>query len=168
MTMIRNKVVTYPANPSIREHGLAQFDALTVDGLGFNYEHQYFYSASALAIGDLVHISGYDATSGLLAVEKADADDATKSAQYIAITTNAGTAVSGFADVYELTGLNTNSASAVGSPVYLDNTTAGGWTLTAPATTGMLDQIVGRVTVKSATVGKILFFLRRFDATIHA
>lgn len=114
------------------------------------------YSAGALSKGDLLHISSYEATEDVFIVEKADADTSGKPAQLIASEANAGSATSLASDIEELTGLNTN-AGDVGDPVYLDATTAGSWTLTAPTGADQLKQIVGRIKVKSATVGKIVF-----------
>lgn len=114
------------------------------------------YSAVALAKGDLLHISGYNVANDVFIVEKADADTSGKPAQLIASEDNAGAETSLASDIEELTDLNTNAGN-VGDPVYLDATTAGSWTLTAPTGADQLKQIVGRVKVKSATVGKIVF-----------
>lgn len=114
------------------------------------------YSAGALSKGDLLHISSYEATEDIFIVEKADADTSGKPAQLIASEDNAGSATSLASDIEELTGLNTNAGN-VGDPVYLDATTAGSWTLTPPTGADQLKQIVGRIKVKSATVGKIVF-----------
>jgi hypothetical protein len=114
------------------------------------------YSAGALSKGDLLHISSYEATEDVFIVEKADADTSGKPAQLIASEDNAGAETSLASDIEELTGLNTN-AGEVGDPIYLDATTAGSWTLTAPTGADQLKQIVGRIKVKSATVGKIVF-----------
>ncbi len=125
--------------------------SLTDPVLKFN-----IYCAGALAIGDLLHIVSYEATENVFIVEKADGDN--KPAQLIASAINAGGATSEARLIQELTGLNTN-AGVVGDPVYLDATTAGNWTLTAPTGANQLAQIVGRIKVKSATVGKIVFNL---------
>ena len=114
------------------------------------------YSAGALSKGDLLHIIGYNAVNDVFQVEKADADTSGKPAQLIASEANAGSATSLASDIEELTGLNTNAGN-VGDPVYLDATTAGSWTLTAPSGADQLKQIVGRIKVKSETVGKIVF-----------
>ena len=114
------------------------------------------YSAGALSKGDLLHISSYEATEDVFIVEKADADTSGKPAQLIASEDNAGSATSLASDIEELTGLNTNAGN-VGDPVYLDATTAGSWTLTPPTGADQLKQIVGRIKVKSTTVGKIVF-----------
>ena len=114
------------------------------------------YSAGALSKGDLLHISSYNVANDVFVVEKADADTSGKPAQLVASEDNAGSATSQASDIEELTGLNTNAGN-VGDPVYLDATTAGSWTLTPPTGADQLKQIVGRIKVKSATVGKIVF-----------
>jgi hypothetical protein len=114
------------------------------------------YSAVAFSKGDLLHISSYEATKNVFIVEKADADTSSKPAQLIASEDNAGSETSLASDIEELTGLDTN-AGEVGDPIYLDATTPGSWTLTAPTGADRLKQIVGRIKVKSATVGKIVF-----------
>jgi hypothetical protein len=114
------------------------------------------YSAVALAKGDLLHIVGYEPVNDVFQVEKADADTSGKPAQLIASEVNGGSETSLASDIEELTGLNTN-AGEVGDPVYLDYTTPGSWALTGPTGADQLKQIVGRIKVKSATVGKIVF-----------
>lgn len=114
------------------------------------------YSAGVLAKGDLLHITGYDVANDVFTVEKADADTSGKPAQLIASQANGGSETSLASDIEELTALDTN-AGEVGDPVYLDATTAGSWTLTAPTGADQIKQIVGRIKVKSATVGKIVF-----------
>jgi hypothetical protein len=114
------------------------------------------YSAGALSKGDLLHITGYNVANDVFTVEKADADTSGKPAQLIASEDNAGAETSLASDIEELTGLDTNSGE-VGDPVYLDAMTAGSWTLTGPTGADQLKQIVGRIKVKSATVGKIVF-----------
>jgi hypothetical protein len=114
------------------------------------------YSADALNAGDLLHITGYDASDDVFSVEKADADTSGKQAQLIATEANEGATTSEAADTYELLDLNTNSAT-VGDPVYLDPTTAGNWTLSKPTGADQIAQIVGRVKVKSTDAGKIAF-----------
>ena len=114
------------------------------------------YSVGALAKGDLLHITGYNVANSCFTVEKADADTSGKQAQLIASAVNGGSETSLASDIEELTGLNTN-AGEVGDPVYLDATTSGSWTLTGPTGADQIQQIVGRIKVKSATVGKIVF-----------
>ena len=125
------------------------------------YRKVTVYSAGALTAGELLHISGYNAANSAVVVEKADAD-AGKPAQLIAAAANAGAVTSEARDIYTLTAQNTNAAT-VGDPVYLDTATGGGWTLSKPGGSSAVAQIVGRVTVKSATVGQILFDVARAE-----
>ena len=115
-------------------------------------------AGEAIAKGDLVYPSGYDATSGKIKVSKADADGANpiRAAWFVAPAAIENGAAGTVVGMYELTAQNTNSASAVGDPVYLSDATAGAWSLSAPATAGDAIQQVGVVTAKSATVGKVL------------
>ncbi len=137
---------------------LAKITATADDINNLNLTTRKFtvYSAVALAKGDLLHITGYNVANGVFTVEKADADTSGKPAQLVASEVNGGSETSLASDIEELTGLNTN-AGEVGDPVYLDATTAGSWTLTGPTGPDQLKQIVGRIKVKSATVGKIVF-----------
>jgi hypothetical protein len=130
--------------------------ATDLNNLALTTRKYTVYSVGALAVGDLLHISSYEAVNDVFVVEKADADTTGKQAQLIATEVNAGTATSEAADLEELTGLNTNGGS-VGDPVYLSAATAGSWTLTAPTGADQIVQIVGRIKVKSATVGIIAF-----------
>ena len=115
-------------------------------------------AGEAIAKGDLVYPSGYDATSGKIKVSKADADGANpiRAAWFVAPAAIENGAAGTVVGMYELTAQNTDSASAVGDPVYLSDATAGAWSLSAPATAGDAIQQVGVVTAKSATVGKVL------------
>ena len=115
-------------------------------------------AGEAITAGNLVYISGYDATTGKVKVSKADADAAGKQAAlFIAPANIADTAEGVVVGSFELTGQNTDAVTAVGDPIYL-STTAGGWTKDAPTGGGHSVQQVGVVTVKNATTGKILFF----------
>jgi hypothetical protein len=115
-------------------------------------------AGEAIAAGDLVYPSGYDATSGKIKVKKADADgaDPAKVAWFVAPAAISNGAAGVVRGAFLLTSQNTSGASAVGDPVYLDATTAGGWSLTAPSTGGAAIQQVGVVTVKNATTGAVL------------
>lgn len=125
------------------------------------YRKTTVYCAVALTVGTLLHVSGWNAANSCPVVEKADAD-AGKPAQLVAAEANAGGATSEARDIYTLTGQNTSAAGAVGDPVY-QHTTAGGWTLSKPTAANAMAQIVGRVKVKSATVGEIVFDLARAE-----
>lgn len=111
-----------------------------------------------LAEGTLVYLSGYDTTSGLPKVTKSDSDAGGAPAEYVVRDAIANGSDGYVYKTHRLTAQNTNSASAVGDPVYL-STTAGGWTLTAPTGDDDTVQRVGVVSAKSATVGIIDFNL---------
>lgn len=115
-------------------------------------------TGGTLSKGTLVYISGWDA-GGKFTVAKADADGGVGVDRAgLILTADILDTADGFAQQYlELTTLNTNAGN-VGDPVYL-STTAGGWTLTKPSAYNAVAQIVGRISVKSATVGKIQFIL---------
>ncbi len=114
-------------------------------------------TGGTLTKGTLVYISGYDTTLGAPSVTKADADAATSIATHV-ITEDILNDASGTADgEATITGLNTSSYSAVGSLVYLSGT-AGGITPTAPTAADDVNQIVGVVKVKDASVGSVFFF----------
>lgn len=120
-------------------------------------------AASALCANDLVYVSTY--TGEVPTVTKAQGTSGGIFAQYIVPV---GAACGG--DVVlvarrQITGANTN-AGAVGDPVYLSDATAGGWTLTKPTATDKV-QIVGRIAVKSATVGVIEIQLPGQQQIVH-
>lgn len=119
-----------------------------------------FVAAANLAAGELVYISGWDATKNLPVMAKADADasDPAKCAEFVCDATVAQDAV-GFAVGEKLvSGIDTSLANAVGDPVYLSDATAGSWSLTAPATGGDIIQKVGVVTAKHATAGAVMLY----------
>jgi len=132
-------------------------DFLSINGIEQNVLKVYNATGGQLIAGDLVYISGYDATLEQFKVTKADADYATKSACLVILETieNANSGKAAMESI--VSGLNTNAAAAVGDPVYLSST-AGGWTVSAPTGADQIVQEVGVVTVKSATVGKIRFY----------
>jgi predicted ThiF/HesA family dinucleotide-utilizing enzyme len=114
----------------------------------------YNATGGILAVGTLVAISGYDATEGLPTVLAATPATPGLEARYVVIESIGIAGTGTVQEVYELTDLNTN-AGVVGDPVYL--AVSGGWTLTKPTAEANEAQKVGVITVKSATVGKILF-----------
>lgn len=121
------------------------------------YQNATNISGGAFSPGDLVApVGGINADYRRPCFQKADAN-AGILATHVVLSSlpnnQSGT-------VYPATmvgNLNTNAAAAVGDFVYLSET-AGGWTVTAPTAAGSLQQVVGVVTVKSATVGIIYFF----------
>lgn len=118
----------------------------------------------SIAAGKMVYISGFDATLKRPSITLADADTSAKVAQFITKAAIANNAKGLVYEKMELTGQNTNAGN-VGDPVYLSST-AGGWTLSAPTGADQVVQIVGFITVKSATVGKILFLLTPRNVTV--
>lgn len=118
-------------------------------------------TGSDIAADKLVAVSGFDVTSKLVKVVLADADAADLATDvYVALSkiTNGKTG-----NVYKgglsAANLDTSGATTVGDPVYLD-TTAGGFTVTAPSGTGARVQVVGYSTVKSSTVGQIAWDIK--------
>ena len=101
-----------------------------------------------------VYVSGYSETTRRPLVALADIDLPNGRAMFIlprslATATNSGNG--GHAvKKHRIKNANT-SGSTVGNPVFL-SATAGGWTLTYP---GIVNQVVGRVAVVSASVGEI-------------
>jgi hypothetical protein len=121
-------------------------------------EMVYNGTGSSIAAGKLVYRNGWNATYNCFTVALADADVSGAQAELVATEAIANGATGSASTVYELTGINTSAASAVGDPVYLD-TTAGGWTLTAPTGSDDVVQVVGRVSVDNASTGAIRFVL---------
>ncbi len=113
-------------------------------------------TGGTLTVGTLVTVSGGTATLPLLV--KADANGAGLIAAYVVDTAITDTTNGTVGRTYLLTGIDTSSASAVGSPVYLSET-AGGYTFTAPTAAASRVQIVGQVTIKHASTGAIQFNL---------
>lgn len=123
----------------------------------------YNDSGGDLAAGDLVRVSGWYEQSdiserSIRRVAKADADLADAAAVYVCRTAIKSGKQGRVFKTYRFTGQNTNAGN-VNDPVYLSST-AGGWTLTAPSASNARVQIVGRIAVKSSTVGVIEFNLQ--------
>ena len=114
-------------------------------------------SGSPMVAGALVYISGYDTTLDTPIVSLADADDATKKASLVLTDAIADNASGSAEAVATITGLNTDSYSAVGSLVY-ESATAGESTPTAPTDANDDRRVVGVIKVKSATIGEIYYF----------
>ena len=124
------------------------------DKIGLPFSNK---TGGTLTAGTLVYVSGQDTVAVLPTVSKASATFATALAQYVVIADVLNNATGRMGKHYSLTNVNTNAATA-GDAVYLD-TTAGGYTMTTGPATGIAYQRVGRVAVKSATVGQIEFEL---------
>lgn len=118
-------------------------------------------SGSDIAADALVAISGFDVTSKKLKIVLADADAADLATDvYVSLSVikngNQGNVYKG--GLSNAT-LNTNAVTSAGDPVYLD-TTAGGFTATAPSTPASRVVVAGYAVVKSATVGQIVWDIK--------
>lgn len=116
-------------------------------------------TGSDIAINKLVAVVGFDTTANRPKVVLADANTATHTNVYVtltAITNNAEGIV--WKGGQSTPVLNTNSATTVGDPVYLSET-AGSFAHTAPSGNASKVIPVGWVTVKSATVGVIDWYI---------
>jgi len=129
-------------------------------GDGIAHINAYNATGGAFAVGMLLHVSGYDATSGYLKMEKADADNS-KPAQYVAVDTTADTKTTTVYDYYDAVTFNTVGASA-GDPVYL-SVTAGTFSLSAPTGSDDVVQIVGRVKLHNNASGTVIIDLRKTE-----
>jgi hypothetical protein len=118
-------------------------------------------TSGTLSVGTLVYVSGWNETQVLPLLSKADADAAGARATWIVVTAMSDSTNGVVGKQYRLTGVDTHLGS-VADPVYLD-TTAGGWTLTAPTGASAVVQIVGRIAVSHASAGEI-----EFDLEAHA
>jgi hypothetical protein len=120
-------------------------------------------SGGNIADGELVYISGY--SSGVITVEKAQANAAATLAQAVAIgAITSGGAAGTIGFQYAFTA-DTSASASVGVPVYLDAASAGAWTITKPSGANFV-QLVGYVSVDHTT-GKIEFLLPGCQIQVH-
>jgi len=117
----------------------------------------YNDTGAQLDAGTLVAVSSYDSTNGITVV-KADANNSLQ-ATHVVGADIADTDTGYVYQNYTVTALNTDSFSAIGDALYLSET-AGEYTDTAPTAANSLEQLVGVVKVKSATVGEIQFSIQ--------
>lgn len=117
-------------------------------------------TGSTINAGQLLYISGWNAANNIPTVGLAIATLQTTRAMWVATAAILNNAVGTAAAHFSLTAQNTNAAT-VGDYVYLD-VNAGGYTLTTPPANAVVVQPVGRVTVKSATVGVVDYDLVSF------
>lgn len=115
-------------------------------------------TGSTIAAGKLVYISGWNETVKLPLISLADADAGAALAQFVVLASIATAANGLAAQRLRLTGQATNGRT-VGDPAYLD-TTAGGYTFTAPTGADDAVQVVGRVAVVHASTGIVEFDIR--------
>ena len=154
---------TGPGRALENEVSVTVVDGVVVSAGGGTAMQVINKSGADLARDQLVYVSGSD--GGVLEVSQADANVDDKPAMFFlpAAILNNGLGLA-YARGLSVATLNTN-AGTVDDPVYLSET-AGGWTLTAPSAAGSIDQIVGRIAVKSATVGQINWNIEAGDYDI--
>lgn len=113
-------------------------------------------TGSTIAVNKVVAISGYDTTSKLPKIVLADADSAGLYQDIWVTKTSVsdGKQTNVYKGFMSTATLDTSGVTTVGDAVYLD-TTAGGFTATAPTASNAVQQIVGYSQVKSSTVGQI-------------
>lgn len=123
-------------------------------------------TGSPITAGQLVYISGWNAANAMPQVSLAIATAGVSAAQYVALATIANGASGVVGLHFRMTGQNTNTAAAVGDPVFLDVNAGGFFVGSSVAATppqyppaAIIYQVVGRVVAKSATVGIIDFDL---------
>lgn len=137
---------------------------ITPDKLGLRVVNETGVTISQDA---LVYVAGYETDDGLPSIALADADGAAalRGAPWVvtADILDEGLAIVVKSALSAAT-LNTNAGN-VGDPVYL-SATPGGWTLTAPTGADARVQVVGRIVVKSATVGQILWLIETGPRTV--
>src|SRR5579864_3137258 len=111
-------------------------------------------TGSTITAGQLVYVSTWHAGPPAMpqvALATANTQTGNSRAEWVAIANILNGASGLVGRHFSLAAQNTNAAT-VGDPVYLDSTTAGGYILTTQPIAGMV-QVVGRVAVKSASVG---------------
>lgn len=113
-------------------------------------------TGSTLDPGDLVYVSGWNAGTDEFLVDLAEAPSNDAHLAQFIMRASLTTAASGFAfKSFALTGQDT-SASVVGDPIYLSDSTPGGFTEVRPS---FAQQIIGRVSVVNAVTGEIEFLM---------
>src|SRR6266851_3663480 len=125
---------------------------ITPDQLGMQVWNA---SGSDIAVGKLVYVSGWNVTHAMPQIDLAVASGRYTGAQFVTLAAITNGSAGPVGLHFSLTAQNTNAATA-GDPVYL-GTTAGGYTMTTPSATAGYYQVVGRVAVKSASVGLVDF-----------
>lgn len=115
----------------------------------------YNNTGGDLLLGTLVNLSGFSGTSGIT-VTKADADAGIR-ATHVILDVIANLAAGVAYPVGRATAQNTNGRT-IGDLVYMDATTAGAYTFSAPTGADQMVQIVGVVKVVNASTGEIEFF----------
>ena len=142
-----------------------EIDALTQEGRKSYLKSFRNDTGSTLTKGTLVFISGFNVANSLPTVTKAKADDPNTRAEYLVVADVANNANGNLAQQYTISGIDTSSFSSVGDHVYLDITTAGIFTQTAPNRNedsgdngdNTIRQHLGRVLIINVTTGSIHF-----------
>lgn len=129
----------------------------TVSGGGGGQTREVYNATGGnLTAGSLVALSGWDETTKLPKVVKADNDAASGRMADFVLPAAIANAASGLAsETFRLTAQNTGG-TAVGDPVYLGST-AGGFTFTPVTAADAIAQIVGRVAVVNGATGVVEF-----------
>lgn len=152
---------THQTGPIVSEYGFRTGDKWgnheVIDDKGTLFPIIIGRAAASLEKGDLVYISGWNASDELPVMTKAKADEAHTSAQFVAVEdADSGdpVKVSGYAMI---TGIDTDSETA-NEPVYLSIGTAGEWQDAAPSGNDEVVQPVGTCLASDASDGAILFY----------
>ncbi len=134
---------------------------ITLDPAAQGLEDQFVKvrneTGGGLAEGDLVYISGWDESTARWLVDKSQAKAINAALAQFILRAAIADATDGQAHKsYRLTGQDT-SLAAVGDPVFLSSSVAGGFTFTSPP---FARQITGRVAVINAVTGEIELFIQ--------
>lgn len=113
-------------------------------------------TAGVLARDTLVYVTGV--TAGVMEVTQADANAAGAQAEFY-LPNALGIGEVGLAYASGLSALDKAVDQPVDTPIYLSET-LGSWTLTAPTAADSIVQVVGRVAVRSAAVGQIMWTIK--------
>ena len=136
-----------------------EIDALTQEGRKSYLRAFRNDTGATLNAGDLVHIIGFDVGIGLPTVTKSKADAFATLAEYVVIANVANNANGNIANRYLIASLDTSTFVA-GDEVYLDATTSGTFTKTAPNGANFA-QYIGKITKVNATTGEVEFNISR-------
>lgn len=115
----------------------------------------YNNTGGTLNPGEVVRLTGFDTTNGVT-VTKADADAGAFGTHVVVTSIN--NSASGLVAPMALIQSQNTAGRTIGDLLYLDATTAGGWTATAPSGSDQVAQVVGIVKVVDVANGEIVFF----------
>ncbi|MHB9105759.1 MAG: hypothetical protein ACYDCO_01770 [Armatimonadota bacterium] len=114
-------------------------------------------TGGTLAKNTTVSFSGWSTTYGAVKVVKADADDPALLCDAVLGEAIANNATGQAVLIGVLSNIDTSAIAAVGNPLYLSGT-AGALSTAALTGADQVSQIVGRVKVKSATIGETFYY----------